>query len=62
MIVIATLFRKFENVKDWARPLSKKHLFRTPFDSEHVKVSQTLVKSVWEHFLYIFELLWENLI
>ena len=46
MIVIATLFRKLENVKDLARPLSKKHLFRTPFDSEHVKVSQTLVKSV----------------
>ena len=45
MIVIATLFRKLQIVKDLVRPLSKKHRFRTPFDSQHVKGSQTLVKS-----------------
>ena len=45
MIVIATLFRKLQTVKDLVRPLSKKHRFRTPFDSQHVKGSQTLVKS-----------------
>ena len=45
MSVIATLLRKLEAVKDLVRPLSKKHRFRTPFDSQHVKRCQTLVKS-----------------
>ena len=45
MIVVATLLRKLEAVKDLVRPLSKKQCFRTPFDSHHVKESQTLVKS-----------------
>ena len=45
MIVIATLLRKLQAVKDLVRPLSKKHRFRTPFDSQHVKRCQTLVKS-----------------
>ena len=45
MIVIATLFRKLETMKDLDRPLSKKHRFRTPLESQHVKGSQTLVKS-----------------
>ena len=45
MIVIATLFRELQSVKDLVRPLSKKHLFRGPFDSQHVKGSQTLAKS-----------------
>ena len=44
MIVIATLFWKLETAKDLVRPLSKKHRFRTHFDSQHVKGSQTLVK------------------
>ena len=41
MIVIATLFRKLQTVKDFFEPLSKKHRFRTPFDNQHVKGSQT---------------------
>ena len=45
MIVIATLFRKLQTVKDLVRALSKKHRFRAPFDSQHVKGSHTLVKS-----------------
>ena len=45
MIAIPTLFRKLQNVKDLVRPLSKKHLSRTPFDSQHFKESQTLAKS-----------------
>ena len=59
-LVITTLFRKLETVKDLFRPLSEKYLFRTPFDSKHVKGSQTLVKSAWEHFHHIFSLPWEN--
>ena len=45
MIAISSLFRKLQNVKDLIRPLSKKHLSRTFFYSQHVKGSQTLVKS-----------------
>ena len=44
MIIIGTLFRKLQSVKDLVKPLSKKHRFRTPFDSQHVKGSQTVVK------------------
>ena len=44
MIVIPTLFRKLQTVKDLVTQLSKKHFLRAPFDSEHVKGSQTLVK------------------
>ena len=45
MIVIATLLRKLQAAKDLVKPLAKKDHFSTPFDSEHVKGSQTLVKS-----------------
>ena len=55
MIVINTLFRKLQTISDLVRPLLKKHRFRTPFNGEHVKVSQTLVKSSLEHFHYIFD-------
>ena len=46
MIVIATLFRKLQTMKHMDRLLSKKHRFRTPLDSQHVKVSKTYIKSV----------------
>ena len=46
MIVIATLLRKLQAVKDLVRPLSKKQCFRKPFDSQHVKGSQTPIKSL----------------
>ena len=60
MIVIATLFRKLQTLKDLVRPLSKNQPFRAPFYSENVKGSQTLVKSSWEHFHHIFPSLREN--
>ena len=44
MIVIPTLFRKLQTVKDLVRQLSKKPRFTKTFDIEHVKGSQTLVK------------------
>ena len=40
--VIANVVPNWQTVKDLVRPLSKEHLFRTSFDSQHVKVSQTL--------------------
>ena len=54
MIVIANVFLKLETVKILVRPLSKKHRFRTRFDSERVKASQILPKSPWEHFYHVF--------
>ena len=45
MIVIATLFRKLQTVKDFASAISKKHHFRTPFDSQHGKGYKTLENS-----------------
>ena len=45
MIVMDTLFRKLQTVKDLVRLLSEKHCFRSLFDSEHAKGYQTLVKS-----------------
>ena len=41
MIVIATLLRKLQPVTNLVRPPPKKHLLRTPFDSQYVKGSQT---------------------
>ena len=45
MIVIANVLVILQTVKDLVTPLSKKYRFKTPFDSENVKGSQTLVKS-----------------
>ena len=39
------VFRKLENVKDLVRPLNKKRRVITSLDSQHLKGSQTLVKS-----------------
>ena len=44
MIVIATLFRKLQTMKDLFRPFFKKHLLGTTFDSKHVNGSQNLGK------------------
>ena len=62
MIVIPTLFRKLQNVKNLVAPLSKKHRSRTPFDSQRVKGSQTLAKSAWEHFHHNFLSVVETLV
>ena len=45
MIVIANVSLKLQAVKDLVRSLSKKRCLRTLVDSQHVKGSQTLVKS-----------------
>ena len=36
IIVIANVFSKLQNVKDLVKPLSRKHRFRTSFDTRHV--------------------------
>ena len=45
MIVIATLIWNLQAVKDLVRLLPKKHCLRGAFDSQHVKESQSLIKS-----------------
>ena len=45
MIVIPTLFRKLQTIKDLLRPVSKNNRLRTPFDSQHVTGYHTLQKS-----------------
>ena len=57
-----TFFQKLQNVKELVGPLFKKHRFRNPFDSQHIKGSQTIVKSASENFYQIFSILWETLI
>ena len=49
-IVIANVFVNIMTAKYLAGPLAKKRRFRTSFDSQRVKESQTLAKSAWEHF------------
>ena len=44
MIVTANVFPKLQTLKNLDRPLTKKGLFRTSFDNQHVKGSQTLEK------------------
>ena len=53
-ILIVYVFAKLRTGKDVVRQLSKKRpRFKTPFESQHVKGSQTLVKAAWQHFYYI---------
>ena len=44
MIVIANVLPILQTVEDLVAPLSKKRHFRTSFYSQHVKLSQTLLK------------------
>ena len=48
------VFPKLKTTKDLVRPVYKKRRFRTPFRTQHVKGSQTLVKSAWKAVLSYF--------
>ena len=61
-IVMAIVFLKLQKVKNLVRTLSKKRCFRTSFQSQHVKISQTLMKAAGAHFYYIFSSFWEEMI
>ena len=54
MVVIANVFPRLQIVKYLVQPLSKNRHFRTSYGSQHVKGSETLVKSVSEIFYHIF--------
>ena len=53
---------RYYTLKDLVRPLSNKRRFGTSFDSQHVKVSETLVKPAREHFCDIFSYSWGKMI
>ena len=62
MILKATLFRKLNTVKELVRPLFERDHLRNHFDNQHIKGSQTLVKSESEQFYQILSWLLETLI
>ena len=45
MMVMANLFPKLQTEKNFVTVLWKKRRFRTPLESEHVKVSRITAKS-----------------
>ena len=53
MTLKAYVFPKLQTAKTWLEKKSKKPCFRTPFDSQHIKGSQTLPKSAGQHFYHI---------
>ena len=61
-VVIANIFPKLQNLKDFVRQHSKKRTFRSSFESQHVKGSQTLVRSASENFSFILSSLWGDMI
>ena len=61
-ILIAHVFPKLATVSDLVTPLTIQRRLKTPFDSQHVKLFQILVKSSWEYFYHIFSSLWGEII
>ena len=61
MTFIAYVFPKIQTANNAVRQMSKKPRFWTLFGSQHVKGSQTLVISAWQHFYQISSSLWAKL-
>ena len=53
MIVIANVFPKLQTLKIFLKKLSQDHRFRPCVRSQHVKPSQLLAESPWEHFSHV---------
>ena len=60
MTLIAYIFWKLQTANNLVGPMSKTRRFRTPFDRENVKGTQTFVKSAWQRLYHIFSSLWEK--
>ena len=54
MALMPNALSKLETANDVVRKMSKKICFKTPFDSQHAKVFQTLLKPSAKHFHHIF--------
>ena len=55
MTIIADVFSNLWTAKYVVKEMSKKTGFKTPFDSQHLKGSQTLLKSEAKHIYRIFQ-------
>ena len=53
MALIPSVLLKLETAKNVVRKMSKKPRFKTPFDSQHPKGYQTLLRSAAKHFYRI---------
>ena len=53
MNLIAYVLTKPRNPKDIVRQMSIKSCFRRPYDKQHGKRSQTLLKYAWQLLLYL---------
>ena len=53
MTLIADLFPKLRTPKNVVRYMSKKYRFKGPFDRQHVKRVQTLLRSEPQHRYHI---------
>ena len=54
MTLIAFVFPRLRTAKDVVRKMVKKPRFRTPFDSQHTKGCQNLLKSGRQHFYHFY--------
>ena len=61
MTLIAYVYPKLKTAKHVVRQMYKNPRFGTPFNSQHVKESQRLMKSAWQHFYRSFPLLLRQL-
>ena len=61
MTLIAYVFPKLRTANNMVRKMSKNSRFRTPFDKQHGKRSQTLLKSARQHLDHIYCSLWKKL-
>ena len=61
-IVIANVFPKLATVEGLVTPLTIQRRLQSSFDSQHVKLFKTLVKSSWDHFYHMFSSLWGEII
>ena len=58
---IADIFQKLQIPKHVVREMSKKSRFRGPFDKQHGKWDQTVLKSEWHHSYHIYWSMWWQL-
>ena len=55
MTLIADVFSKLETAKNVVKKMPRKSRFKPPFDSQHAKGYQTLLKRAAKHFYQIFK-------
>ena len=54
MTLVADVFRKLETMKDLVRQIPKKSHFRRPFDKQHGKRDETILKSARQDLYHLY--------